>query len=81
MAESITEPPCPIVADLHEKAPIRVLHVDDEPSSLRVARQCLEMEGSFRVDTASSVEEAHRKLEKKSYDAVVSDYMSRARTT
>jgi PAS domain S-box-containing protein len=48
--------------------------VDDETSLLRIAKQCLEMEGSFQVDTASSVDEALEKVKKGSYDAVVSDY-------
>jgi PAS domain S-box-containing protein len=50
------------------------LHVDDELGLLKVAKQCLELQGPFQVDTASSVEEARAKLEKERYDAVVSDY-------
>ncbi len=68
--ESIAE----VVMDLKEKKPIRVLHVDDEPCFLKIAKQCLEMEGHFRVDTACSVEEAMEKIKKESYDAIVSDY-------
>jgi PAS domain S-box-containing protein len=34
----------------------------------------LELQGSFKVDTAGSTEEALVKLEKEAYDAVVSDY-------
>jgi two-component system sporulation sensor kinase A len=62
------------VVDLSERKPIRVLHVDDELGLLKVAKQCLEMQGHFQVDTASSVEEALNKLKEKEYDAVVSDY-------
>ncbi|MCJ7635266.1 PAS domain S-box protein, partial [Candidatus Bathyarchaeota archaeon] len=61
-----------VMLDLSEK--IRVLHVDDESGLLKIAKQCLEMEGSFQVDSALSVEEALGKLEKEKYDIVVSDY-------
>jgi len=70
-AESLTE----VVVDLTEKAPIRILHVDDETGFLKVAKQCLEMEGTFQVDTAVSVEEALKKMKKKTFDVIVSDYM------
>jgi PAS domain S-box-containing protein len=66
---------CPeVVVDVSEKKPIRVLHVDDELGLLKVAKQCLEMQGPFQVDTVRSVEEALNKLKEKKYDAVVSDY-------
>jgi CheY-like chemotaxis protein len=32
------------------------------------------MQDSFQIDTASSVEEAMRKVEKEDYDAIVSDF-------
>jgi PAS domain S-box-containing protein len=41
---------------------------------LKVAKQCLELQGPFQVDTAGSVEEAFSRLKEKEYDAVVSDY-------
>lgn len=63
-----------IVLDASEKELIRVLHVDDDFSLLRVAKQCLEMQGPFQVDIASSVDEALEKMKKEKYDAVVSDY-------
>jgi PAS domain S-box-containing protein len=53
---------------------ISVLHVDDEASLLRITKQLLETEGPFKVDTASSSEEAIQMLKKKTYDAIVSDY-------
>jgi len=74
MVRSVVESQAEILIDSTEKK-IRVLHVDDEPALLRVAKQCLEMQGPFRVETAGSVEEALVKLEKKRYDAVVSDYL------
>jgi PAS domain S-box-containing protein len=63
-----------VILDLSEKKSIRVLHVDDETSLQKIAKQCLEMQGQFQVDAASSVGEAFEKIEKERYDAVVSDY-------
>jgi CheY-like chemotaxis protein len=47
---------------------------DDEPSLLVTSKQILEMDGQFRVDTATSAEEALEMLKKQSNDAVISDY-------
>jgi len=63
------------VVDETEEALIRVLHVDDEAGFLKAAKQILEMQGAFRVDTASSVEEATEKMTEKEYDAIVCDYI------
>jgi len=54
---------------------IRILHVDDEPDQLYLTKLFLEREDpAFSVDSASSPQEALEKLEKFSYDCVVSDY-------
>jgi len=74
MVESIVQSHAEIVVDSTEKSKICVLLVDDEPALLKVAKQCLEMQGPFEVDTTGSVEEALAKLEKGRYDAVVSDF-------
>ncbi|MFP3984418.1 MAG: PAS domain S-box protein [Candidatus Bathyarchaeia archaeon] len=74
MAKSSVEASAKIVMDLEEKECIRVLHVDDENGFLKVAKQCLELDGSLEVDTACSVEDALEKMRKKKFDAVVSDY-------
>jgi len=74
MVEPVVQSHAEIVVGSSEKKPIRVLHVDDELGLLKVAKQCLELQGPFRVDTAGSVEEALVKLEKEQYEAVVSDY-------
>jgi CheY-like chemotaxis protein len=74
MTELTVESSAEAVVGLNEKKPIRVLHVDDELGLLNVAKQCLELQGAFQVDTAGSVEEALNKLKGKEYDAVVSDY-------
>ena len=73
MVESTVELSTEVVG-LTEKAPIHVLHVDDEPAFLKVAQECLQMQGAFEVDTALSVKEATEKMNKKTYDAVVCDY-------
>ena len=64
-----------IVLDLTKREFLRVLHVDDDPVFLRVAKQCLEIEGRLQVDTALSVEKAKEKMKREMYDAVVSDYV------
>ena len=74
MIEHAVESSAEIVLDASQKELARVLHVDDDYSLLKVAKQCLEMQGPFQVDTASSVEEALEKMKKETYDAVVSDY-------
>jgi DNA-binding NarL/FixJ family response regulator len=53
---------------------IRVLHVDDDVSFSKVAKQCLELHGSFEVYTIS-VEVAKGKMKLKAYDVIVSDYV------
>ena len=75
MAESDVEVPTGVVVDLSGKTTIRVLHVDDEAGFLKVAKQCLEMQSLFQVETASSVEEAMEKMKKKTFDVIVSDYV------
>src|SRR3972149_1195785 len=61
-------------ADFFKQNKILVLHVDDDKGFLAVAKQCLEEQGQFQVDTANSVEEAREKLKKNEYDVVVADY-------
>src|SRR5271157_1257874 len=72
MEEHVVESSAKLVLDLNDK--IRVLHVDDDSGILKIAKQCLEMEGPLQVDTALSVEEALVKLKNGNYDIVVSDY-------
>lgn len=74
MAQSTVECRERVVVDA-VRAPIRVLHVDDEADFLDAAKQILEMQGAFQVDTASSVEEATEKMKEKEYDAIVCDYI------
>ncbi|MBC7131239.1 response regulator [Candidatus Bathyarchaeota archaeon] len=54
--------------------PIRVLHVDDEISFQQAVKECLQMQGAFEVDCASSVAEALEKMKNNVYDAVICDY-------
>ncbi|MDO8873559.1 MAG: PAS domain S-box protein [Methanoregula sp.] len=53
---------------------IRVLSVDDEPALLEVGKLFLERYGEFLVDTVISAPQALNILNKKNYDAIVSDY-------
>jgi PAS domain S-box-containing protein len=57
-----------------EKNKLRILHVDDDAAFLAVAKQCLEEQDQFQVDTALSAKEALKKIKRSEYDAVVSDY-------
>jgi PAS domain S-box-containing protein len=74
MAESIVESSAEAVLNVAKTVRIRVLHVDDDQICLKVGKQCLETQGEFEVDTASSVNEALEKLKKTDYDVIVSDY-------
>jgi DNA-binding NtrC family response regulator len=58
-----------------EEQPIHVLYVDDEAGLLKAAKPILEMQGSFHVETALSVEEAMEKMEAEKFDVIVSDYI------
>jgi PAS domain S-box-containing protein len=58
-----------------EKPLIHVLYVDDETGLLKVAKPILEMQGAFQVETASSVEDALKRMEKKTFDVIISDYI------
>jgi CheY-like chemotaxis protein len=60
---------------LDTKPLISILFVDDEPAFSTVAKKCLELMGSFRVETASSADEAVEKTKEKRYDVVVSCYL------
>jgi PAS domain S-box-containing protein len=53
---------------------IRILAVDDEPEVCELTKLFLELSGEMIVDKASSVREGMDTLNKKRYDAIVSDY-------
>lgn len=75
MARSVVESFAEIPSIQSDEKPIQVLHVDDEAGFLKSAKQCLEMQGAFHVETASSVEDAVKRIEQKAFDVVVSDYV------
>jgi len=58
-----------------EETLTHILYVDNETGLLKAAKPILEMQGSFHVETASSVEEAMKKMENKTFDVIVSDYI------
>jgi PAS domain S-box-containing protein len=74
VTRATVEPASRITFELNNPASIRILHVDDDASFLKVAKSCLEAHGEFDVDTATSVDEAIEKLENRNYDAIISDY-------
>lgn len=53
---------------------ICILYVDDEPALLEMGKLFLEQSGEFTVDTLISASEALEILDKKNFDAIVSDY-------
>lgn len=62
--------------EMFEEGEIRVLFVDDEPDILEQARQYLEGENeSLKVETVTSAEEGLELIDKRDFNAVVSDYM------
>ncbi|MBN1244416.1 PAS domain S-box protein [Candidatus Bathyarchaeota archaeon] len=74
MAKVTVESANEVYIDLCREKIIKVLHVDDEAGFLAVAKQCLEEQSQFQVDTALSPKEAMEKLKRSEYDAIVSDY-------
>jgi len=58
MDRTDTELSTQMTVDLVEKQLIQLLYVDDESGMLQVAKQCMEAEGLFLVDTAASVKKA-----------------------
>jgi PAS domain S-box-containing protein len=76
MLESRGESQTEAVIGLGQKArPIKVLHVDDDAGLVKLARRALQTEGSFQVETALSVREAHQKMREEKFDVIVSDYL------
>ncbi|HKM59233.1 MAG TPA: response regulator [Candidatus Bathyarchaeia archaeon] len=57
-----------------EQRQLRILHVDDDDSFLKVSKMILELENTFEVDGATSVDEAFCKLKALTYDAIICDY-------
>ena len=51
---------------------LKILHVDGDVDFLKVAKECLELEGPFQVETALSIEEAFKKLKTGAFGAIVS---------
>ena len=73
-SETIDKPVIITDYSIQEK-PLYILHVDDDVSILSVSKEILEKENKFEIDNATSVDEALNKLEKRSYDAIISDYL------
>lgn len=56
--------------------PIRILHVDDEPADLEIARVFLrrEWKDDFEIFGVLSAEEALNELEREHFDVIITDY-------
>ena len=52
----------------------KVMYVDDEPSLLDLGKIFLEQSGYLQVDTVPTVELALEKLQRETYDGIISDY-------
>ncbi len=63
-----------VISTEEKTSVINVLHVDDDLSLLEISKQILMDMDNFKIDHASSVDEALSKLANESYDVVVSDY-------
>ena len=74
MTKTAVETTNQVFINLCEEQTIRVLHVDDDSGFLAVAKQCLEDQSQFQVDTVQSAKEALEKLKRSEYDVIVSDY-------
>lgn len=63
-----------VLLNLTDRERVHILHVDDDSCCLKVAKECLEMQGKLQVDTALSAEAAVEKMKNKKYDVVICDY-------
>jgi PAS domain S-box-containing protein len=61
-------------AALGKKDCVHILHVDDDLCLLEVSKRILTLENNFEIDNATSVDEAFKKMEQQTYDAIISDY-------
>ena len=75
MKKLAAEPLSKSSIDSTEETLIHVLYVDDETGLLKAAKPILEMKGAFQVETASSVEEAKKRMKEKTFDVIISDYI------
>ena len=67
----------PILSDSEafpKKESFHILHVDDDVCFLQLSKQILSMENDFEIENATSVDEAFKKIEGQTYDAIVSDF-------
>lgn len=57
----------------NKKEQTKILLVDDDVEFIKSAKQCLELQGDFDIDPASSVNEALEKMTKNKIDIIVCD--------
>jgi len=73
----VIETTSPILIDsaaLGKKDCLHILHVDDDLCVLEVSKQLLLIENNFEIESVTSVDEAFKKMERQTFDAIVSDY-------
>jgi CheY-like chemotaxis protein len=62
------------ITDREKEIPMKVLLIDDDPLFLELSKTFLEVFHDINSDTVESAREALNRLEKDSYDVIVSDY-------
>ncbi|PVX25724.1 MAG: hypothetical protein CW691_03635 [Candidatus Bathyarchaeum sp.] len=55
------------------KEPIKILFVDDDEAFLKSAKQILTLQGTFKIESTYSVEEALQKMKQTETDVIVCD--------
>src|SRR4030042_551522 len=56
-----------------KKEQTKVLFVDDDVDFMKSAKQCLQLQGNYKIETAFSVDEALDKMTEKPTDVIVCD--------
>jgi PAS domain S-box-containing protein len=63
-----------VANDATAKQSIKLLLVDDDPSQIEISQEILALDSPFEIDVALSVDQALKKLQNNTYDAIISDY-------
>ncbi|XHH10336.1 MAG: PAS domain S-box protein [Candidatus Bathyarchaeia archaeon] len=59
--------------------PLKILHVDDDTAFLEMVKQCLELHSDMQVQSAHSIKEALKLIEKSEFDVIISGYQMEER--
>jgi PAS domain S-box-containing protein len=63
-----------------QKAPLNILHLDDDEDFLILSKRHLERHGSFHIENTLSAKEAKTMIIQKQYDVIISDYQMPEKT-